>query len=182
MTFIGVLILIFFIVIAIRFDKIKHSFPPNERRKVYLIFSGIAIFGLFLTCRGIPNYSDAPTNNVANQVFSKKKQQSKNNPPPETKKVRTSIEVSQSQYGANWPFTVGKGLLGCINHGEHPYANIQVKSVYFKANGITYAVNGAATDQKIGVDIDPIWKSNPSIPGTKINIGSIIDKGLSLCQ
>ena len=31
-------------------------------------------------------------------------------------------------------------------------------------------------------EIDEIWKANPGIPGTKINMGPLLDKGLSLCK
>jgi len=50
----------------------------------------------------------------------------------------------------------------------------------FIVNGKVYAVNGNA---KIRYrDTFEIWRDNPKIPGTKINIGEMIQMGLKLCR
>jgi len=53
--------------------------------------------------------------------------------------------------------------------------------VYFTTDGRRYAVNGTATARKDAPDIDAIWRANPALEGTKINIGPVIDEGLELC-
>lgn len=70
-----------------------------------------------------------------------------------------------------WPLTVGDGVLRC----QPP------DSVTIVADGTSYAVNGMASTQGHGVEIDPIWLDNPDLAGTKINIGPMINAGLALC-
>ncbi len=91
----------------------------------------------------------------------------------------TSVNISEKDYGDRWPFLVSKGKLNC--EGRSGFG-----AVTFTAQGITYAINGTAKalakQRKGWKDIDEIWKSNPKLPGTKINISPIIEKGLSLCK
>jgi hypothetical protein len=82
--------------------------------------------------------------------------------------------VSRETRKDEWPLTVSSGELGCERN-----------AVTFRANGITYAINGPAMarGKYLGWrDIREIWKDNPAIPGTKINIGPMIEKGLLLCK
>lgn len=88
--------------------------------------------------------------------------------------LAASTPVSRETMKDEWPLTVSSGVLGC-----------ERGAVTFSANGITYAVNGTATAQgrKLGWrDIREVWKDNPAIPGTKTNIGPMIEKGLFLCR
>ena len=41
----------------------------------------------------------------------------------------------------------------------------------FTTNGVSYAVNGVAKGTKKYEAIEEVWAENPSIPGTKKNIG-----------
>jgi Protein of unknown function (DUF2511) len=84
----------------------------------------------------------------------------------------SGIEISQAEFGDKWPFTVASGRLECVPPSK----------VIFHAGGTTYAVNGMASSDKRYREIRPIWKDNPEIPGTKINIGPIIDRGFALCK
>ncbi len=72
--------------------------------------------------------------------------------------------------GSEWPFTVASGTLKCTDN-----------AITFTADGKTYGVNGTATGRENLPPIDPIWKPNPDIPGTKVNIGPVIFRGLDLC-
>jgi hypothetical protein len=81
-------------------------------------------------------------------------------------------EISQAEYGDKWPFTVPSERLECV-----PYSK-----VVFHAGGVSYAVNGLAMSDNRYREIRPIWKDNPEIPGTKINIGPVLDRGLALCK
>lgn len=81
------------------------------------------------------------------------------------------MRVSADDYGDDWPLTVSSGTLDC-----------QREAVTFTTQGTTYAVNGMAESHDLGVDIEPIWADNPEIPGTKKNIGPLIDDGLELCK
>ena len=79
--------------------------------------------------------------------------------------------LRSSDYGSDWPLTVDEGVVTC-----------EASAVYFTTGGRRYAVNGMATGRKDAPDIDVIWKANPALEGTKINIGPIIDEGLKLCE
>ena len=79
-----------------------------------------------------------------------------------------------------WPLTVQSGTLRCEPLSTMP----KVKLVTFTSNGKTYAVNGIARGhaKKHGWrQIDEIWKADPKVPGMKINIDLLIDRGLALC-
>ena len=101
--------------------------------------------------------------------------------------LAAEAEVTQQQFGKEWPFSVKEGLLACVARGP-------LKAVTFKANGTVYAVNGGAMTLKLGADIDriwlpgePVWVKDPQT-GRQVNagprkksIGPIIDRGLTLC-
>jgi hypothetical protein len=95
-----------------------------------------------------------------------------------------SVNISASEFGANWPFTVTSGKLMCAPPG----------AVTFVANGRTYAVNGLAKSDPRNADLREIWKDDSEseharymieqgrpdlVP--KISISPIIDRGLKLC-
>ncbi len=97
-----------------------------------------------------------------------------------------SLKISKDDFGEQWPFSVSEGTLSCT----------APSTVTFKANGVKYAVNGIARGAGYA-DIIPIWIEDEKIrkdlqkafPDQKIddmvpnvNIGPIIQKGLSLCK
>lgn len=71
-----------------------------------------------------------------------------------------------------WPLEPEYGALRCEDGS----------AVVFDApDGQTYAVNGTAKSWKKGREIRPIWLDNPDLEGLKIDIGPLIDEGLSRC-
>ena len=85
-------------------------------------------------------------------------------------------EVNRASFEGTWPLTVSSGRLNC--EGSDGFG-----PVTFAARGITYTVNGTAKSQKPDLpEIEEIWKSDPDIPGAKINISDLIDAGLKLCK
>lgn len=77
--------------------------------------------------------------------------------------------VRADEYGNKWPLTVSEARVVLIDS----YVAI------LHAEGGTYALNGMA--QSRGYEpIDPIWRDNPDIPGTKISISPLIQLALSL--
>lgn len=76
-----------------------------------------------------------------------------------------------------WPLTVSEGVVRCEGSDGSG-------SVIFRApDGTDYAVNGTAkTFKKDLTEIEAIWKKDPDVPGTRINIGPVIDRGLELCK
>jgi hypothetical protein len=82
------------------------------------------------------------------------------------------LNISSSTFQGEWMLTVDSGKLVC----EDPSTII-----FIAPDGTRYAVNGTAKNRGY-TDIRPIWKDDPQIPGNKINIGTLIDEGLKLCQ
>ena len=80
---------------------------------------------------------------------------------------REGIEISQAEYGDQWPFAIQQGRLRCEGTG----------AVIFTARGTDYGVNGMAGRRYAA--IKPVRKStgDPSI-----DIGPIISRGLTLCK
>lgn len=95
--------------------------------------------------------------------------------PPAEQAPNTRI-LSAAQYGEAWPFTVESGEIGCL-----PIPNTNTEVITFTVNGVTYALNGIAEGHGFA-DIDPIWRENPNLPGTKINTGLAIEAARTLCR
>ena len=54
--------------------------------------------------------------------------------------------------------------------------------IFMDPEGMRYAVNGTAIAHYPKLpEIDRIWAPDPKIPGAKINISPVIDRGLELC-
>ena len=83
----------------------------------------------------------------------------------------TEKSVSKNEFGDSWPLTVDSGVVECLAGS----------AVVFKHDGITYQLNGQASNMGY-TKIDPIWKDNPALAGTKINIAPLIKLGLGLCK
>ena len=74
-----------------------------------------------------------------------------------------------------WPLTVSEGVVRCEGSGG-------IGSVIFRtAEGEDYGVNGTALSRGLP-GIEPIWKKDPAVPGTRINISPVLDRGLKLCE
>lgn len=84
------------------------------------------------------------------------------------------VDISADTVDFPWPFTVASGRVECQDG----------QAVVFISNGITYSLNGLA-DSRAATrgysDLKPIWKADPAIPGMRINIGPVVDLGLSKC-
>jgi hypothetical protein len=83
--------------------------------------------------------------------------------------------ISRAEYGEAWPFTVEDGILAGRARGR-------MGVVTFTTGGVTYGVNGIAVADPANAKVETIWAHNPNIPGLRINIGPIIDRGLSLAN
>lgn len=69
--------------------------------------------------------------------------------------------LSKKNYPHIWPFTVDKITL-----------KKKKFEIFLFANGKKYRFNGAC---RSGLPLENIWKENPSIPGTRINVGPLFD-------
>ncbi|WP_417589220.1 DUF2511 domain-containing protein [Pararhodobacter oceanensis] len=78
--------------------------------------------------------------------------------------------ISAETFGDQWPLTVDSGRIDCIA----PNAAV------FIHNGTTYQLNGMAQSRGYAL-INPIWRDNPDIPGTKISISPLLRAALALC-
>lgn len=89
------------------------------------------------------------------------------------------IKITRSDYGDKWPFTVEEGVLSCRDTGR-TVGTTRMVEITFTANGVTYGINGTAKGNDRYSDVDAIWATNPSCPGTRKDIGPILDRGLAL--
>jgi hypothetical protein len=93
--------------------------------------------------------------------------------------VAGTATIRAADYGDRWPFTVSEGVIECTLFQE----NLHILT--FASGGKTYGLNGTARNlarEKGYAEIAAIWKDDPKNTGTKINIGPVIDKALSLCE
>jgi hypothetical protein len=74
-----------------------------------------------------------------------------------------------------WPLTVSEGTLACQPLGG------RLSRVTFTYGGTTYWLNGTAKAAHQYADLVIIWRDNPDIPGTKFDIGPLLDRGSALC-
>ncbi|MCE5322356.1 YebY family protein [bacterium] len=93
----------------------------------------------------------------------------------------SGTKITQAEYGDKWPFTVNEGTLSCRETGR-VVGTTKMVEVTFTANGITYALNGTAKQNNSYANVDSIWAKDTSLPGTKKDIGPIIDRGLALAN
>ncbi len=99
----------------------------------------------------------------------------------------SSSVIRRRDFGDDWPFTVDGGVISC--QGDV----VGVGVVRFITNGTLYALTGVATltgsddfplvDAAManGADLKDIWATNPAIPGLKMDLGPILDRGLAMC-
>ena len=85
----------------------------------------------------------------------------------------TNMKINRDDLGDTWPFTVNSGVIAC----NHPSS-----AVVFFTNEKIYAVNEVAKGQKRYADVREILRAHPSVAGSKIDIGPILDRGLKLCR
>jgi len=90
------------------------------------------------------------------------------------------LKVSKDSFGASWPLLVDSGTLSCtVDPGTSS------PMVTFIHPTGTYALNGGANTrakQKGWFPLNSIWRPNPDIPGTRVDIHALIAPGLKLCQ
>lgn len=79
--------------------------------------------------------------------------------------------VTEEGMGEAWPFTVSEGRVRCYKGTVY---------VFSLPDGRSFALNGAASLDGYPA-IDPIWKENPKIPGTKVPVTPIIAEAKRAC-
>jgi len=108
-------------------------------------------------------------------VWNSSKSSSPTAPTPQTL-GQNERAISSAGYGDRWPFTFAAGVLRCTN-------SVAV-NVTDSASNQTYAVNGAAkslSTQTGWGQLDQVWRDDPA-GGLKVNIGPMIQDGLTLCN
>ena len=92
---------------------------------------------------------------------------------PEPKPKSSPGTLTPKDVDDPWPFAVDRVVLRCEGASGSG-------SVIVTAGGKEYGVNGTAQAEYPA--FDPIWKKNPDVPGTKVNISEVLDLGLALCD
>ena len=85
--------------------------------------------------------------------------------------------ISAEDFGDAWPFTFEEAYVAC--HAGRAVTVMDAES------GRMYPLNGAAKGKASALgldDLDTVWLDNAEIPGTKVSVGPVIEKGFALCQ
>jgi len=83
------------------------------------------------------------------------------------KQMESGTHVKAEDFGKRWPFTVSDGHVDCVG-----------RSAVLRTQGMEYGLNGFARSRGYTA-IDPVWRDDPEIQGTKINIGEMISLACS---
>lgn len=106
--------------------------------------------------------------------------------------------IYRKSFPGRWPFTVDSGVVKCVQY-EAPGINpAMMRGIVFEANGIIYSVNGTAKSRSKEFGYHPvqeIWAVDTSMTNDAIrrgvprdeaevmvNIGDVLDWGLTLCN
>lgn len=85
--------------------------------------------------------------------------------------------IDQDTFGAEWPFTQPEMHLACLQGSAVVVMDVNT--------GVMYPVNGVANGKAASMGMQPlesVWRDSPTLPGTKISIGPVIQRGLDLCS
>jgi hypothetical protein len=130
----------------------------QQNAKACRILSPIAPLLLLAAFDSDRSYPTSPRGRAANQALS-----------------TNQVLITREEYGKAWPFTVDEGILiGDSSRG--------LPAVSFAVGSTTYGINGVASSDPSNAEVEAIWAKNPDISGARINIGPIIDRGLSLAK
>jgi predicted small lipoprotein YifL len=84
----------------------------------------------------------------------------------------STLAVSKEELGDDWPYNVDAGEIVCEGN-----------SVYFRAAGRSYAVNGMARSWSAAAPTDDeIRLDDPAASGLKKSSSPIVERGLELCS
>jgi hypothetical protein len=91
--------------------------------------------------------------------------------------VANEAWIEPGNLTGEWPFTVSGGTLRCDPRDSGG-------AVTFETGGTVYAVNGTALTLEAGEDIrsSDIWRDSGDPIAPKIDLGSVIERGLALCD
>lgn len=85
--------------------------------------------------------------------------------------------ISATDFADAWPFTFEEAYVAC--HAGNAVTVMDAES------GRMYPLNGAASGKARALGLDDLQSvllDNPEIPGTKVSVSPVIEKGLTLCQ
>lgn len=89
------------------------------------------------------------------------------------------LKVTKESFGNSWPLLVDSGTLSCTTDVVSGASMV----TFIHSTG-TYALNGSANTrakQRGWLPVQSIWRPNPEVPGTRVDISALITPGLKLC-
>lgn len=96
--------------------------------------------------------------------------------PPHAETTEADNLITRKEYGDAWPFTLDELQLFCLQ-GAVIVSNVDT--------GDSYPINGVASGRADTLRLFPleqIWRDNPEIAGTKVSVGPLIERGLTMCE
>ena len=95
--------------------------------------------------------------------------------PPPPRPRNPAVVTADTWTDGTWPLTVDGGVLACV--GDAAFITTD--------DGRMWPLNGMARQvhANFGAEpaTEPIWRENPRIPGTRVNIGPLIARARALC-
>jgi hypothetical protein len=147
-------------------EKYQGKKLSTRQQVVYGIGTGALLMLLTSTCSKTDD-AEQPTT-----------QAERERPQPKS----ATLKVTSAEHGDAWPFTADEAVLNCLE----TEAGSNIYMTYAQVGGKTYSLNApafAAAD-RFGWEKDegPIWRDNPLVKGTKINILPMKLLALKGCQ
>ena len=128
--------------------------------------------------RAVARERDRADNLRQRDVGAARRQQRAAEPPRPPR--NPAIVTADTWADGPWPLTVDGGILTCT-----PVAGVEAVYITTTDDGRMWPLNGAgrAHHGRWGAEpaTEPIWRENPRIPGSRVNIGPLIDRARSLC-
>ena len=158
-----------------RVGELQEQSDMNLFREVGVVPGELRQLGLeYMRSKGEPNSYTRSMEPKFKDGFAKHNY----NPNISQRRYSGQQKLSANEFPGKWPLTVEEGTLFCepLTRGARPMGRIAFRA----PDGTTYAVNGTA--QPKYPRIDPIWRSDPEIPGAEIYIGDLMEAGHALCD
>ncbi|WP_313222001.1 DUF2511 domain-containing protein [Stutzerimonas nitrititolerans] len=85
--------------------------------------------------------------------------------------------ISAEDFGDAWPFVPEEMHLQCLPGNAVVVTDPETGRMY----GLNGPANGKA--RQLGLEsLNDVWRENTAIPGTKVSVGAVLDRGIDLCR
>jgi len=90
------------------------------------------------------------------------------------------INITKDEYGKDWAFNANEVQLQCFYGGAFVF-NFDDDEVY-AISGLAKVLAKNGKVMAVPIEDSGLWKDNPELPGTKINLSPFIERALKTCR